>query len=35
MARRGGLTDPEMEDFMAGLTDQELRTALQRANRLR
>ncbi len=35
LARRGGLTDPEMEDFMAGLTDEEQRTALQRANRLR
>ncbi|MGD9912638.1 MAG: tetratricopeptide repeat protein [Rhizobiaceae bacterium] len=35
LARRSGLSDPEMEDFMAGLTDEETKTALQRANRLR
>ncbi len=35
LARRAGLTDPVMEDFMAGLTDEETKTALQRANRLR
>jgi TPR repeat protein len=33
-ARRSGLIDPEMEDFMAGLTDQELQASLERANRL-
>ena len=35
LARRAGLTDPQLEDFMNGLTDEEIRTALQRANRLR
>lgn len=34
LARRAGLTDPEMEDFMAGLTDDETKQALQKANRL-
>lgn len=34
LARRAGLIDPEMEDFMAGLTDEESRKALQQANRL-
>ncbi len=35
LARRAGLTDPQLEDFMNGLTNEEIRTALQRANRLR
>lgn len=35
LARRAGLIDPQMEDFMNGLTDEEVRTALIRANRLR
>jgi TPR repeat protein len=35
LARRAGLTDPEMEDFFDGLTDEELQKALERANRLR
>lgn len=35
LARRAGLVDPQLEDFMDGLTDAEIRTALQRANRLR
>lgn len=35
LARRAGLTDPQLDDFMNGLTDEEIRTALQRANRLR
>lgn len=34
-ARRAGLVDPTMEDFMHGLTDEEQKTALGRANRLR
>lgn len=35
LARRAGLVDPIMEDFMNGLTDAEIKTALVRANRLR
>ena len=35
LARRAGLTDPQLDDFMNGLTDEEIRTALLRANRLR
>jgi TPR repeat protein len=35
LARRGGLTDPEMEDFLHGLTEEEQKQALARANRLR
>lgn len=35
LARRAGLFDPQLDDFMNGLTDEEVRTALQRANRLR
>jgi TPR repeat protein len=35
VARRAGLTDPEMEDFLRGLTDDEQKQALGRANRLR
>jgi TPR repeat protein len=34
LARRAGLSDPEMDDFMDGLTDEETKQALQRANRL-
>jgi TPR repeat protein len=34
-ARRAGLKDPEMEDFLDGLTDEEQKEALVRANRLR
>lgn len=35
LARRRGLSDPEMEDFLRGLTDEEMKKALERANRLR
>jgi TPR repeat protein len=35
LARRAGLFDPLMDDFMNGLTPEELKTALGRANRLR
>ncbi|MCV3238761.1 tetratricopeptide repeat protein [Mesorhizobium sp. ZC-5] len=35
LARRAGLFDPVMDDFMNGLTPEELKTALGRANRLR
>jgi hypothetical protein len=35
VARRRGLKDPEMEDFLEGLTDEELKKALERANRIR
>jgi TPR repeat protein len=35
LARRAGLTDPEMEDFLNGLSDEEQKQALARANRLR
>lgn len=34
-ARRAGLNDPEMDDFLRGLTDAEMKQALERANRLR
>ena len=34
VARRAGLIDPEMEDFLGGLTEDETKKALQRANRL-
>lgn len=34
-ARRRGLRDAEMEDFLNGLTDDEKKKALERANRLR
>lgn len=34
VARRAGLIDPEMEDFMDGLTDDQTKQALQKANRL-
>lgn len=35
LARRAGLVDAEMEDFFDGLTDEEIKQALERANRLR
>ncbi|MEP9397864.1 tetratricopeptide repeat protein [Mesorhizobium sp. KR2-14] len=35
LARRAGLTDPVMDDLLDGLTDEELKQALYRANRLR
>lgn len=35
LARRAGLIDPVMEDFLDGLTDDEKHQALTRANRLR
>ncbi|MEW9835423.1 tetratricopeptide repeat protein [Mesorhizobium marinum] len=35
LARRRGLHDAEMDDFLSGLTDEDLKTALERANRLR
>ncbi len=35
LARRAGLVDLEMNDFLAGLTDEQQKTALERANRLR
>ena len=35
LARRAGLSDPEMDDFLRGLTDAEQKQALERANRLR
>lgn len=35
LARRAGLRDPEMDDFLNGLTDAEQKQALERANRLR
>lgn len=35
LAKRAGLVDPIMEDFMNGLTDEEIKTAVMRANRLR
>jgi TPR repeat protein len=35
LARRSGLIDPIMDDFMNGLTEEEQKTALERANRLR
>lgn len=35
LARRAGLVDPVMEDFFDGLTDDEIKQALERSNRLR
>ena len=35
LARRRGLVDPVMEDFLRGLTEDEMKKALERANRLR
>jgi TPR repeat protein len=34
VARRAGLIDREMEDYLQGLTDQQLQEAVQRANHL-
>lgn len=34
VARRAGLIDPEMDDFLQGLTDDQTKQALQKANRL-
>ncbi len=35
LARRAGLSDPVMDDFLRGLTEEEQKQALERANRLR
>jgi uncharacterized protein len=35
LARRAGLIDPEMDDFLNGLTPEEMKAAIQKANRLR
>lgn len=35
IARRAGLADPYMDDFMDGLTDEEQKKAIERANKLR
>ena len=35
LARRAGLSDPEMDDVMNGLTAEETKQAIERANRLR
>ena len=35
LAHRAGLGDPEMDDFLNGLTPEEMKEAIQRANRLR
>jgi uncharacterized protein len=35
LARRAGLVDLEMNDFLAGLTEEQQKQALERANRLR
>jgi TPR repeat protein len=35
LARRAGLSDPVMDDFLRGLTEAEQKQALERANRLR
>lgn len=35
LARRAGLSDPEMDDFLNGLTDQQMKQALQRTSQLR
>jgi uncharacterized protein len=35
LARRAGLADPTMDDFMNGLTDEEVKVAIGRANKLR
>jgi TPR repeat protein len=35
LARRAGLSDPELNIFLAGLTDEQQRHAIERANRLR
>ena len=35
LARRAGLSDPEMDDVMNGLTAEETKQAIEKANRLR
>lgn len=35
VAHRAGLTDPELDVFMDGLTDEEVKQAIEKANRLR
>jgi len=35
LARRAGLVDPLMEDFLDGLTEEEIKQALEKSNRLR
>jgi TPR repeat protein len=35
LARRAGLVDPIMEDFLDGLTDEEIKAAVEKSNRLR
>ncbi|MEZ2333432.1 tetratricopeptide repeat protein [Mesorhizobium sp. RCC_202] len=35
VARRAGLIDPQMDDFLQGLDDEQTKQALQKANRLR
>jgi hypothetical protein len=34
VARRAGLIDPDMDDFLQGLSDDQTKQALQKANRL-
>lgn len=34
VARRAGLIDPEMDDFLQGLGDDQTKEALRKANRL-
>ena len=34
LARRAGLTDPELDDVMNGLTPEEIKQAIEKANRL-
>jgi TPR repeat protein len=35
LAKRSGLSDPQMEDFLRGLEDADIRAAVEQANRLR
>ena len=35
LARRAGLTDPELDDVMNGLTPEQIKQAIEKANRLR
>jgi len=35
IARRAGLTDPEMDDLLNGLTPEEMKVAIETANRIR
>jgi uncharacterized protein len=35
LARRAGLTDPEMDDLLNGLTQDEMKAAIEKANRIR